>query len=128
MIDDWVEGETEPRRYVLKAGGVPFNLTGLTVTLVLTDRAGVIVDTAGDVAIVTPQTGADIGAVIYSPDAADLMPSVGEVYHTTTVSPVVGDFAYFSRRARFKVVDGAATIGYFPRGDPDLWRIHKVQG
>ena len=124
MIVDWVEGETAPREFILKEDGVAFDGTGLTVELVLTDKTGAPVDTVGDVAWVDALTG----LVRYTPDAADLMPGAGEPYVTTKVSVPVGDFAYFVRRARFKLTDGGGGVGYFPRGDPDLWRIHKVQG
>lgn len=124
MIDDWVEGETAPRDYILKNGGVPFNLTGLTVTLELFQRDGTPIDTSGDVALVD----APAGRVRYTPDAGDLVPAVGEPYVETTVSEEIGDFAYFVRRARFKVSDALGGFGYFPKGDPDLWRVHKVQG
>jgi hypothetical protein len=127
MIVDWVEGETASRDFILKEDGIPFNLTGLAVTLELRDRDGGPIDTAGDISF-PAQVGADVGKVVYAPDAADLMPGANEPYVTTKISDPVGSFAYFVRRARFKVIDAFGGVGYFPRGDPDLWRIHKVQG
>lgn len=124
MVVDWVEGETAPRKFVLKEDGKPFNGTGLTPTLVLVDRNGVPVDTTGDVA----WTDAANGELTYTPDASDLLPAVGETYSTSTISPVVGDYTYYVRRARFKVTDTFGGVGYFPRSEPDIWRIRKVQG
>ena len=107
MEVDWVEGETAPRTFLLKEEGNPYDLTGLTVTLELTDRTGAAVDTTGDVAIVTPQTGTDLGKVRFTPDAADL---------TLAKTP---------HRARFKVSDVLGGFAYFPRKEPDIWRVRK---
>jgi len=103
MDVDWVEGETAPRDFILKEDGVAFDGTGFTPTLVVVDRTGAAVDTTGDVAWVD----AAIGKVRYTPDAADLVAAKGEL------------------RARFKVTDGGGAFGYFPRGEPDIWRVRK---
>jgi hypothetical protein len=103
MEVDWVEGETAKRIFVLKEDGAPFNGTGFTPTLVLVDRTGAAVDTTGDVAWEDAATG----KVSYTPDAGDLVASNGQL------------------RARFKVTDGGGGVGYFPRGEMDVWNVRK---
>ena len=95
------EGTTANMDFVLTADGAAVNLTGATVTLVLTDKDGTAVTTTGDVSIVT---AAD-GKVRYAPDAADLVAST---------SPY---------RARFKVTDSGGQIAYYPSGLADIWTI-----
>lgn len=128
-LEDWVRGVTAARRFVLTENGVPFNLTGFTVTLELRrgDAAGTPVDTSGDITVLA-QSGADVGAVTYTPDATDLDPALGEAVETIPISPVIGDFVVFYRRARFKVADGGGLFDYFPKGEPWIWRIYRVQG
>lgn len=101
MIVEWVEGETASRDFILKEDGVAFDLTGLTVTLNVYDRASVVVDTTGDLAVVTPSAG----RVRYTPDATDLVAAKSDL------------------RVRFKVVDALGGIGYFPRGETMVWRV-----
>lgn len=107
MDVDWVEGETAPRDFILKEDGEPKDLTGLTVTLELWKRDGTAVTTTGDLAVITPQTGADVGRVRLTPDADDLV---------AADSPL---------RARFKASDLLGGFGYFPRGEPMIWRVRK---
>jgi hypothetical protein len=103
MIVDWVEGETAPRDFILKEDGVVFDLTGLTVTLEVYDKAGVLVDTTGDLTVVTPSAG----RVRYTPDATDLVSAKSEL------------------KVRFKVSDALGGYGYFPRGERDVWRVWR---
>lgn len=101
MEVDWVEGETAPRDFILQEDGAAFNLTGLTVELVLKDKNGSAVDMTGDVSVPTPAAG----LVRVTPDSTDLTLARSGMF------------------ARFKVTDGAGGIGYFPRGEPDVWRV-----
>jgi hypothetical protein len=99
-----VEGWTDPIVVnLLKAGETPSGtMVGMTASLVLRDNRGVLPDTAGDVTI----TDAVNWQVTYSPDAADL---------------IEGTY-----RGRFKVVDGAGNVAYFPSAGWDIWYIRSV--
>lgn len=96
-----VEGTTANLDFALTADGSAVNLTGATVTLVLTDKDGTAISTTGDVSIITAASG----TVRYAPDAADL---------SASVSPL---------RARFKVTDVGGQIAYYPSGKADIWVI-----
>ena len=96
-----VEGTTANLDFVLTADGAAVNLTGSTVTLVLSDKDGTAIPTTGDVSVVT----AAEGKVRYAPDAADL---------ASSTSPY---------RARFKVTDASSQIAYYPSGRADPWTI-----
>lgn len=97
----FVAGQTAAIDFVLYDGDTPAVLTGMTLSLVLTNvDTGVAVTTTGDVTV----TGATTGAVRFSPDSADL---VAGRYH-----------------ARFKGVDAGTLIYYWPGQDqPDLWIV-----
>ena len=95
------EGTTANLDFVLTADGTAVNLTGATVTLVLSDKDGTAISTLGDVSVVT----AAEGKVRFAPDAADL---------SASVSPL---------RARFKVTDASSQIAYYPSGRADTWTI-----
>lgn len=99
---DIAEGWTSPLDFQLLVDGAPLNLTGLTVTAILTHRAGTV-DTAGDVTV----TDAAQGKVAYTPDPTDLTAAAG------------------SYRLRFKVVDGAGAIVYFPPGLAQAIKVHR---
>jgi hypothetical protein len=99
-----VEGWTAPLDFQLMADGVVQNLTGMTVTLELRDKAGSVVNTAGNVTVPDAPTG----KVRYSPDAVDIVAANGPY------------------RARWKVVDGASKVSYFPSGAHDVWKIFTV--
>lgn len=120
---DWVKGEVDPRDFILKENGAALDLTGHTVILDLVDRNGVAVNTAGNVAVITPQTGADKGRVRFTPDANDLQPAVDEAYVSVTLYDSSA-LRHFVRRARFKV-SGPSFAGNCPRGEPDLWRVYE---
>jgi hypothetical protein len=99
-----VDGWTGPLDYTLLADGTALNLTGMTVTLILTKPDGTVVDTTGDVTV----TDAAAGWVRYTPDATDLAASE---------SPL---------RMRWKVVDGAGAVVYHPSARPAVIVIHEV--
>jgi hypothetical protein len=106
-IVEWTEGETAPRDFILKEDELPFDLTGFLVALALFDRTGAAVTTTGDITVASPQTGVDKGRVTYTPDSADLTKAKGDMH------------------AKFKVTDPSGGEGYFPRGEPDIWRVYK---
>jgi len=95
------EGWTGPLDFILQSDGAAQDLTGMTVTLVLTGVDGTIATTTGNVSV----TDAAAGKVRYSPDATDLL-SAKQPY-----------------RGRWKVTDGAGKIVFFPNGEADLWKV-----
>ncbi len=99
------EGWTGPLEFQLLADGVPPNLTATTVSLILQKTGGTLVDTTGDIAIIDAANG----KVRYSPGTGDLLEAD---------SPL---------RSRFKVIDAATKVVYFPSTeDPDRWLVTSV--
>ena len=103
MNIDLVEGWTGVLNFQLLADGAAYNLTGLTVALLLRNSGGGPVVTTGDTAIVT----ATAGKVSYTPDAEDLR-AVGSPYY-----------------ARFSVTNGAQIV-YFANVTPGVWTVRKA--
>ena len=99
------QGATAPLDFRLKSGASPADLSNVdTVELVLEDRSGNAVATAGDVAVLGDAT---LGQVRYLPDAADL---------------VVGTYL-----ARFVVTDVAGLRYPWPGQDePMVWIVGPV--
>jgi hypothetical protein len=98
-----VEGQTGPVDKQLLVDGVAISLSACVVTLVLKDRTGTLVDTAGKVAVLDEPTS----KVRYNPGASDL---------SAAKSPY---------RAHWKVVDGSTKIHFFPSDDPEPWTVHS---
>lgn len=99
-----VQGQTEPIAAQLFRDNQPVDLTGLpggNITLVLRRLDGALVDTAGDVEVVDAATG----KIRYNPDEADFVAAQG---------PYVG---------RWRVVDGAGKIGFWPNREIDQWIV-----
>lgn len=87
---------------LLTKGATPSGtMSGMTVSLVLKDKFGVPINTAGDVSIQDSSNW----IVRYVPDPTDL---------------IVGTFF-----GRIKVTDAAGGIAYFPSSDPDIWIIRS---
>ena len=109
MIYDVTEGITLPLVFTLKYtdtdGEHVLNTAGLTITYLLTNRAGVVVDTAGDLVSLAPSTS---GQIQYTPDAGDFVAANGPY------------------TSKFKVVDGNGSIDFYPRGSADTCRIFKA--
>jgi hypothetical protein len=100
-MDQYVEGWTKPIDKQLLLDHVPFDATGMTVTLELRDKNGTVVAEAGSTGWLTPTTS----IVRYTPVAGDLT------------------FARSPMRARFKVVSGSQVV-FFPRGEAEEWIIY----
>jgi hypothetical protein len=98
MTYEIVEGWTGPLDIRLKSAGADpsGDMVGMSAALLLTNKAGDVVDTAGDVTI----EDVDVWVVRYAPDPSDLQPGV--------------------YRMRIKVTDSAGKVVYFPSGDPDV--------
>lgn len=99
------EGATAPLDFRLKNGASPADLSNAAaVELVMEDRAGTAVATAGDVSVLGVAT---LGQVRYLPDAEDL---------------VEGTYL-----ARFLVTDVAGLKYYWPGQDePMVWIVGPV--
>jgi hypothetical protein len=102
-----VEGETIPVDVTLYDGEgaaqVAVNGTGLTISLILRDRAGGLVPFAGKVAWLVAASG----TVRYSPAITDLK---------AAQSPY---------QARFKVTDGNSDDAYYPNAEADVWEVRR---
>lgn len=100
MSEYFVEGWTAPIDYQLKKNHLPFDGTGMTVSLELRDKSGVVVAETGS----TNWLDATQSTVRYTPAAADLT------------------FAQSPMRVRFKVVAGVEVV-FFPRSEAEEWII-----
>ena len=87
-----VEGWTGALPFTCEADGTAVNLTGLTVTAVLHDKARAHVTTTSKLTV----TDAAAGKVEYAPAAADFVAAKSPYW------------------LRIKVVDGASKVVYFP--------------
>jgi hypothetical protein len=97
-----VEGTTSPLIFqLLEQGLIVGDLTGVTVTLLLTDRLGAAVSTAGKTATVS---AAD-STVSYTPGASDI---------NGNLSPY---------RARWKLTDAQGHVSYVPNDSRDVWTV-----
>jgi BppU N-terminal domain len=97
-----VEGQTEAIDVQLLADSRPVDLTGATPTLVLRDKTGALVDTSiGTITVLDAPTG----KIRYSPPAS---------LFDATKSPYV---------ARWRVVDPATQIGFWPTREADQWFV-----
>ncbi len=107
LIDTIIEGETIERGpFTLKRNGTTFDLTGMTVALVIRPAAGTdYSDTAGEVRIAADRT---TGIVYFTPDADDFLAREKKY------------------SIRWKVTDGAGTVIYFPNTEePDTIAVGK---
>src|SRR5262245_51994312 len=100
-----VEGWTGALPFTLLADGAPFDLTGLTVQIVLKGADGVIVkDTTAGINV----TGSTYGQLEYSPSS-----SSGDLF-------LVSQTPY---RVRFRVTDAIARKVYFPNDEESLIEV-----
>ena len=95
-------GITTPLRFQLLEDGVPVDLSGMTVTLLLQDRLGAVVSTTAMVTVVSATTG----QVDFTPATAGLFTVANGPYH-----------------ARFKLVNSTGGISYVPSGLRDRWTV-----
>lgn len=96
------EGTTTPLRFQLLDDGVPIDLSGMTVTLLLQDRLGNVVSTAGMITVIT----ATSGLVDFTPSSA--------VFFTVANSPY---------HARFKLVNSTGGISFVPNALRQRWIV-----
>ena len=104
-LTEVVEGWTGALPFTLNADGSPVNLTGLTVSIVLKDAAGTVINNTTSGVSVTSATG---GEVSYAPTSTDFIA------------------AKTPYKIRFRVVDGANKTVYFPNEDEDLIVVNVV--
>jgi len=99
-MDDLVQGWTDPINHVLLIDGVPLDLTGKTVALLVYDKNDVAVAYTGTVSV----PDATAGKVRFSPAAADLL----------------------AANAPYKIrwrVTSAGKVAFFPNKQPWQWNV-----
>jgi hypothetical protein len=97
-----VEGQTEPIDVQLFRNHAALDLSGLAApTLVLRGKDGVVVDTTGGVSVLDAPTG----KLRFNPASTAF---------TSALSPYVG---------RWRVVDAAGKIGFWPNQELDHWIV-----
>lgn len=102
MTYDIVETTTHAIKFQLLEDLVPIDVTGCTVTLLLTDRTGTTVASPGTVTV----TDATIGIVQLAPtDATVFIATAGPYY------------------ARWKILDGSSKVSFVPTSNKDVWNI-----
>ena len=97
-----VAGTTASIRFQLLEAGSPIDLSGSTVTLLLSDKTGTVVNNPGTVTITTASTG-----------KVSLTPTDGNVF-------VAGNGPYL---ARWRIEDNAGKMSFVPSGPRDVWNI-----
>lgn len=96
------QGVTVPLRFQLLDNGSPIDLSGMTVTLLLSDRLGNNVSTVGMVTV----TSAAAGQVDFTPSSVSFF--------------TVANGPYF---AKFKLVNSTSGVSYVPEGLRDKWTV-----
>jgi len=107
-----VEGRTSAIRFTISRGGVPFDLSGLTVTLILHRASGELVVPGGTVTPLNQTTSP--GQLDYSPVAGDF---TWEANLYTIHQPYL---------LHWKLVDGSGKVGYAPHGAPAIVMVHRA--
>ncbi len=107
ILEQITEGWTkELEAFTLKLDDTPQSLAGITVTLVLSDNQGRLVASPGSIRKDSDQTGDGKGKVYWKPAAtlkADLSPYT----------------------IRWKAVDGAEDVVFYPDGEADSIEVFK---
>lgn len=103
-----VEGWTGALPFTCEADGEPFDLTGLSVAIVLKNADGTIVKNTSDGVSVTASTA---GQVQYEPST-----STGDLFLS----------AQTPYRVRFKVTDAFGKVAYFPNDEESLIEVNPV--
>lgn len=104
-LTDVVEGWTGALPFRLDADGEAVDLTGMTISIVLKDADGTVINDTTNGVTVTSATG---GAVSYAPSSSEF---------------VARKTPY---KLRFRVVDAFLKVVYFPNEDEDLITVHVV--
>lgn len=103
----FVDGETKPVDVTLYDGEgtsrTAVNGAGLTIALVLRDRTGALVPTAGAVDWLVAASG----TVRFNPAVTDLRAANGPY------------------EARWKVTDSNSDDAYYPNGEAEIWTVRK---
>lgn len=97
-----IEGTTSAIRFQLLEAGSAIDLTGATVTLLLSDKTGTTVSSPGTVTVTTASEG-----------KVQLEPA-----SISTFSALLSPYS-----ARWKIVDGTGKIYYVPTGPRDVWEV-----
>jgi hypothetical protein len=108
VLTEVVEGWSGALPFRLDADGVPVDLTGLTVHVVLKTSDGTVVRDTTAGLTVTSATG---GLVSYAPatSSGSLFTAAGTPYYL-----------------RFRVTDALQKVVYFPNADEDVIKVNRV--
>ena len=102
MTYDLVEGTTGTLQFQLLENGVPIDLAGATVTLLLEDQAGLTITSPGGVTI----SDSTNGKVQLDPTDSTIFASKRGPYY-----------------ARWKVVNSVGAASYVPSTSRDVWNV-----
>lgn len=107
-LTELVEGWSGALPFTLNADGLPVDLTGMTVFLVLKDCEGTTIkDTTAGITL-TLSTG---GQLEYAPST-----STGDLFLAARTPYTI----------RFRVKDALSKVVYFPNGDADLITVNVI--
>lgn len=98
--------------FTLRVDGVPIDLTGLTITLVMRRQSGTAVTPGGTIDILNQTTNK--GQLTYTPVAADFVWESNLYTNAQTY------------QLHWKAVDGANKVAYFPSGYPSEIIVHRA--
>ena len=104
-LTDVVEGWTDALPLRCDADGVPVDLTGLKVSVVLKDCLSRVIHDSTSKVTVTDSTG---GVVEYAPSSSDFVA------------------AHTPYRIRVRVMDALGKVAYFPNEDEDVIKVNRV--
>lgn len=105
IVDGWSE-EIGP--FTLRGNGAPVNLSGMDVSLIIRSvKTGALITTTDRTRVDADQT-TNTGHVFYTPEEADFAERA-----------TLGSYYTF----RWKVIDGAGDIVFFPNGEADVIRV-----
>lgn len=99
----WRQGDTLPKRFTLKDGNQPFDLTGAAVTLELRKADGTLVASPGSIAVISPATS---GVIEYTPADATVLLAKNAPY-----------------AAHYVVTIGGRSGGW--PGKPERWDVYE---
>lgn len=105
MSQELTEGWTGPIDEQLLRDGSPYDITTMTVALILKTKSGALVSTTSTAEVTIFDSTA--GIVRYLPTTADLKASL---------SPY---------SAKWKVTDSTGRIVFFPSGRPSRWDVYE---
>ena len=105
MVYDIVEGTTGTLEFQLLENGVPIDLAGVTVTILMEDRAGTTVSSPGTITV----TDSDTGTIQLVPTSTSIFVASSGPYYV-----------------RWKLTASSGEISYVPSVNRDVFNITGV--